>query len=130
MVIMLIPTTPRLSYDAAITKLDKIKSCKKEKDKERREAEDELQRCRLRLWAPSIHSAFFLCSRGSSEETSEDVRSRIQTIQENEISQLRELTNFLDIQLHFSRQYFEILNDVKASWCDELVIRGSLPTYH
>ena len=48
---MLIPTTPRLSYDAAITKLDKIKSCKKEKDKERREAEDELQRCRLRLWA-------------------------------------------------------------------------------
>ncbi|KAG8215420.1 hypothetical protein J3R82DRAFT_9028 [Butyriboletus roseoflavus] len=97
----------RLSYDAAITKLDKIKSCKKEKEKERREAEDELQRCRLRL---------------GSEETSEDVRSRIQAIQENEILQLRELTNFLDIQLNFARQYFEILDDVKASWCDELTL--------
>lgn len=41
--------TPRLSYDAAITKLEKIKSNKKEKEKEKREAEDELQRCRLRL---------------------------------------------------------------------------------
>lgn len=40
---------PRLSYDAAITKLDKIKNYKKEKEKERREAEDELRRCRLRL---------------------------------------------------------------------------------
>ncbi|KAH0834161.1 hypothetical protein J3R83DRAFT_11467 [Lanmaoa asiatica] len=95
----------RLSYDAAITKLEKIKSCKKEKEKERREAEDELQRCRLRF-----------------EETSEDVRSRIQAIQENEVLQLRELTSFLDIQLNFARQYFEILNDVKVSWCDELTL--------
>ncbi|KAI9463493.1 BAR-domain-containing protein [Boletus coccyginus] len=95
----------RLSYDAAITKFDKIKNCKKEKEKERREAEDELQRCRLRF-----------------EETSEDVRSRIQTIQENEILQLRELTNFLDIQLNFAREYSEILDDVKASWCDELTL--------
>ncbi|KAF8127618.1 hypothetical protein EV363DRAFT_1298060 [Boletus edulis] len=92
----------RLSYDAAKTKLEKIKSNKKEKEKERREAEDELQRCRLRF-----------------EETSEDVRSRIQAIQENETFQLRELTDFLDIQLNFAKQYFEILNDVKASWCDE-----------
>lgn len=53
MIVMLvshdIPMIPRLSYDAAITKLEKIKSCKKEKEKEKRDAEDELQRCRLRL---------------------------------------------------------------------------------
>ncbi|KIK92147.1 hypothetical protein PAXRUDRAFT_147950, partial [Paxillus rubicundulus Ve08.2h10] len=92
----------RLSYDAAVSKLEKIKGSKKEKDKDRREAEDELQRCRLRF-----------------EETSEDVRSRMQAIQENEIQQLRELTAFLDIQFNFARQYFEILQDVKTNWCNE-----------
>ncbi|KAG1773382.1 hypothetical protein EV702DRAFT_1130755 [Suillus placidus] len=92
----------RLSYDAAITKLDKIKSSKKEKEKDRREAEDELQRSRLRY-----------------EETAEDVRSRMQAIQENEIQQLRELTSFLDLKLNFAKQYYEVLQDVKANWCDE-----------
>ncbi|KAG2133790.1 uncharacterized protein EDB93DRAFT_1173466 [Suillus bovinus] len=92
----------RLSYDAAITKLDKVKSSKKEKEKERREAEDELQRSRLRY-----------------EETAEDVRSRMQAIQENEIQQLRELTSFLDLELNFAKQYYEVLQDVKANWCDE-----------
>ncbi|KAG1750385.1 uncharacterized protein EDB91DRAFT_1107120 [Suillus paluster] len=92
----------RLSYDAAITKLEKIKSNKKEKEKERREAEDELQRSRLRY-----------------EETSEDVRSRMQAIQENEIQQLRELTSFLDLELNFAKHYYEVLQDVKANWCDE-----------
>lgn len=92
----------RLSYDAAITKLDKIKSSKKEKEKERREAEDELQRSRLRY-----------------EETAEDVRSRMQAIQENEIQQLRELTSVLDLELNFAKQYYEVLQDVKANWCDE-----------
>ncbi|KAF8555166.1 BAR-domain-containing protein [Imleria badia] len=101
----------RLSYDAAVTKLDKIKNCKKEKEKERREVEDELQQCRLRF-----------------DETSENVRSQIQTIQENEILQLRELTTFLDIQLNFARQYCEILNDVKASWCDESTLTKSEDT--
>jgi lipid II:glycine glycyltransferase (peptidoglycan interpeptide bridge formation enzyme) len=38
----------RLSYDAAITKSEKIKNSKKEKEKERREVEEELQRSRLR----------------------------------------------------------------------------------
>lgn len=92
----------RLSYDAAITKLDKIKSSKKEKEKEKREAEDELQRSRLRY-----------------EETAEDVRFRMQAIQENEIQQLRELTSFLDLKLNFAKQYYEVLQDVKANWCDE-----------
>ncbi|KAG2137476.1 BAR-domain-containing protein [Suillus clintonianus] len=92
----------RLSYDAAITKLEKVKGSKKEKEKERREAEDELQRSRLRY-----------------EETSEDVRSRMQAIQDNEIQQLRELTLFLDLKLNFVKQYYEVLQDVKANWCDE-----------
>lgn len=38
----------RLSFDAAISKLEKIKSAKKEKEKDRKEAEDELQTARLR----------------------------------------------------------------------------------
>jgi SWI/SNF-related matrix-associated actin-dependent regulator of chromatin subfamily D len=38
--------TQRLSYDAAISKVDKMKASKKEKD--RNEAEDELQTARLR----------------------------------------------------------------------------------
>lgn len=92
----------RLSYDAAITKSDKIKSSKKEKEKEKREAEDELQRSRLRY-----------------EETAEDVRSRMQAIQDNEIQQLRELTSFLDLELNFAKRYYEVLQDVKANWCDE-----------
>ena len=41
-------TLQRLSYDAAISKLDKVKSNKKEKEKDRKEAEDELQTARLR----------------------------------------------------------------------------------
>ncbi|EGO02912.1 hypothetical protein SERLA73DRAFT_165839 [Serpula lacrymans var. lacrymans S7.3] len=90
----------RLSYDAAITKAEKLKSSKKEKDK--KEAEEELQRCRLRY-----------------EETSEDVRVRMHAIQENEIQQLRELTTFLDLELNFAKQYYEVLKDVKQTWCNE-----------
>ena len=38
----------RLSYDAAISKLEKLKTGKRDKEKERKEAEDELQMARLR----------------------------------------------------------------------------------
>ena len=38
----------RLSYDTAISKLEKLKTSKKDKEKERKEAEDELQTARLR----------------------------------------------------------------------------------
>lgn len=91
----------RSSYDAAISKLEKIKNSKKEKERERREAEDELQRCRLQF-----------------EETSEDVRSRMHGIQENETQQLHELTTFLDVQFNFAKQCVEVLQDVKANWSD------------
>lgn len=91
----------RSSYDAAISKLDKIKSSKKEKEKERREAEDELQKSRLQF-----------------EETSDDVQSRMHNIQESETRQLRELSTFLDIELNFAKQYFNVLQDVKENWCE------------
>ncbi|KAF7975976.1 hypothetical protein HWV62_8122 [Athelia sp. TMB] len=91
----------RLSYDAAISKLEKVKSAKKEKEKDRKEAEDELQTARLRY-----------------EETSEDVRARALVIQENDVRQLRELTSFLDVEINFVQQYLEVLQDIKADWCD------------
>ena len=42
-------------------------------------------------------------------------------IQENELDQLRDLTSFLDMELHFVEQYVDVLRDVKASWVDEYV---------
>jgi hypothetical protein len=50
----------------------------------------------------------------------------MQAIQENEIQQLRELTSFLDLKLNFAKQYYEVLQDVKANWCDEYVLRRQL----
>lgn len=43
-------TGGRLAYDAAFTKFEKLKGSKKEK--ERKEAEDEYERARDRLYAP------------------------------------------------------------------------------
>lgn len=40
-------------------------------------------------------------------------------IQENELDQLRDLTSFLDTEVHFVEQYLEVLKNVKASWIDE-----------
>lgn len=40
-------------------------------------------------------------------------------IQEAEIDQLRDLTSFLDTELHFVEQYLEVLQEVKAGWIDE-----------
>ena len=42
-------------------------------------------------------------------------------IQENEDVQLRELTNFLDLELSFIRSYYEELQKVKDNWIDEYV---------
>ena len=55
----------------------------------------------------------------SSEEMAEDVRSRMRAIQDEEISQLRELTAFLDLELHFATQYADVLKNAKAEWCTE-----------
>ncbi|KAJ2973956.1 hypothetical protein NUW54_g11970 [Trametes sanguinea] len=92
----------RLSYDAAITKLEKVKGSKKEKEKEREEAEEEYDNAKARY-----------------EETLEDVRARMWAIQENEVVQLRELTNFLDLELSFIRSFYEELQRVRNEWIDE-----------
>ncbi|KAF8346681.1 hypothetical protein F5887DRAFT_90505 [Amanita rubescens] len=72
----------RLSYNAAIAKSEKFKNSKKEKD--RREAEEELERAQYRY-----------------EEALEDVHAYMHAIQENEIAQHRELTAFLDMEVNY-----------------------------
>ncbi|KIP06763.1 hypothetical protein PHLGIDRAFT_128090 [Phlebiopsis gigantea 11061_1 CR5-6] len=92
----------RLTYDAAASKLEKIRSGKKEKEKDRLEAEDEFEHAKSRY-----------------EECAEDVRARMYAIQENELEQLRDLTSLLDNEMQFVEQYLEVLRDVKANWVDE-----------
>ncbi|KZT25066.1 BAR-domain-containing protein, partial [Neolentinus lepideus HHB14362 ss-1] len=89
----------RLSYDAAISKAEKVKSSKKEK--ERAEAEDELEKAKSRY-----------------EETLEDVRAIVVAIQENEAAQIRDLTSFLDHEMNYIVQYLEVLRDVKDNWVE------------
>ncbi len=92
----------RLAYDAAINKAEK--AFKKEKDK--KEAEEELQTARLRF-----------------EETGQDVRARMHAIQDNETTQLRELTNFLDLEIKFVSQYLETLMEVREEWVSVSVLQ-------
>ncbi len=40
-------------------------------------------------------------------------------IQEDELEQLRELTGFLDMEIHFVEQYLYVLKEAKSSWIDE-----------
>ncbi|KAI0776612.1 hypothetical protein BD413DRAFT_225051 [Trametes elegans] len=92
----------RLSYDAAVVKVEKLKHAKKPTDKEREEVEEEYESAKSRY-----------------EETLEDVRARMYAIQENEVVQLRELTSFLDLEITFAKTYVEELQRVKAGWVDE-----------
>ncbi|TFY73363.1 hypothetical protein EWM64_g10650 [Hericium alpestre] len=86
----------RLNYDAALTKMEKHKNSKKEKD--RLEAEDELAKAKSRY-----------------EETAEDVRARMYAIQENEKAQHRDLKEFVDLEVNFAEQYLEALREVQAN---------------
>ena len=61
-----------------------------------------------------------------SEETLEDVRTRMYAIQENEVMQLRELTNFLDLEISFVHSYLDELQKVKSGWVDEYVFASPL----
>ncbi|KAF8346667.1 hypothetical protein F5887DRAFT_960228, partial [Amanita rubescens] len=76
------------SYDAAIAKAEKFKNSKKEKD--RREAEEELERAQYRY-----------------EEALEDVHAHMHAIKENEIAQHRGLTAFLDMEVNYVQQYLD-----------------------
>ncbi|THU93410.1 BAR-domain-containing protein [Dendrothele bispora CBS 962.96] len=96
----------RLTYDAAISKLEKTKNSKKEKEKT--EAEDELERAQARY-----------------EETTEDLRAHIHSIQETEIDQLRELTAFLDLEMNFVERYLEVLRETKSEWAITNSVRST-----
>ncbi|KAL0571451.1 hypothetical protein V5O48_010520 [Marasmius crinis-equi] len=87
----------RLSFDAALSKADKLKTSKKDKD--RKDAEVELETAQARY-----------------EEAMEDVRAHMHHIQEYEIDQMRELTALLDIELDFVEKYTEVLREVKKEW--------------
>ncbi|EJF60252.1 BAR-domain-containing protein [Dichomitus squalens LYAD-421 SS1] len=92
----------RISYDAAAARLEKLKHAKKVPEKDREEAEEELETAKARY-----------------EETLEDVRTRMYSIQENEVIQLRELTNFLDLEINFVHSYLDELQKVRSAWVDE-----------
>ncbi|KAI1795384.1 BAR-domain-containing protein [Ganoderma leucocontextum] len=92
----------RLTYDAVVTKLDKLKNAKKVQEKDREDAQEELETVKARY-----------------EETLEDVRTRMYSIQEDEVLQLRELTNFLDLEITFVQSCLEELQKVKREWVDE-----------
>lgn len=84
----------RLAYDAAITKAEK--TYKKEKDK--KEAEDELQAAKLRY-----------------DETCEDVRTRMDAIKDSEEIQSQELDQFLGLEIKFVEQYLSTLMELRDS---------------
>ncbi|KAL5525396.1 hypothetical protein ACEPAF_9266 [Sanghuangporus sanghuang] len=85
----------RLAYDAAIARTDKI--YKKEKDK--KEAEEELARAKARY-----------------EETAEDVRTKMDSIREGLVEAQRELRNFLQTEIGFLEQYLDVLREVSLGW--------------
>ncbi|KAF9040095.1 hypothetical protein BJ165DRAFT_1531067 [Panaeolus papilionaceus] len=87
----------RSAYDAASARYEKVMASKKDKDK--REAEDEMERTRQRY-----------------EETAEDIRAHMHAIQENELNQHRELTAFLDLETNYVESYLEVLRDVRLEW--------------
>ncbi|PPQ64116.1 hypothetical protein CVT24_008727 [Panaeolus cyanescens] len=87
----------RSAFDAASARYEKVMASKKDKDK--REAEDEMERTRQRY-----------------EETAEDIRAHMHAIQENELNQHRELTAFLDLETNFVESYLEVLRDVRSEW--------------
>lgn len=74
---------------------------------------------RLRLVSTFFLSLLRTCSSHMffcSEETTEDLRAQMYSIQENEIDQTRELTAFLDLELNFVEQYLGVLKDLKSGW--------------
>ncbi|TFK69203.1 BAR-domain-containing protein [Pluteus cervinus] len=98
----------RLTYDSAVTKFEKLKGSKKEK--ERREAEEEMERAKERF-----------------EETEEEVHTQMLAIQEKEIGQQKELTSLLDNELNFVERYLEVLKEVKVDWTVPVEKRSSGP---
>lgn len=91
--------TRRLNKDAAMKQLERLESNKKTKEKDLREAQEELDKAEFRY-----------------DEAEADVQARIEAIQQNEIDQIRELGSLLDNELNYAEQYAQILRDVKDNW--------------
>ncbi|KAJ7193503.1 hypothetical protein GGX14DRAFT_405409 [Mycena pura] len=89
----------RLSYDAANAKYEKLKSGKKDKERERKDAEEDM-----------------LYAKARYEETKDEVEAHMHAIQDNEIVQLRELTGFLTLHINFVEQYLDVLKETRAKW--------------
>ncbi|KAF5329774.1 hypothetical protein D9619_009134 [Psilocybe cf. subviscida] len=89
----------RVIAETATAKFEKLQNGKKEKEK--REAEDEMERAKQRY-----------------EETTEDLRAHMHAVQENEHTQLNDLTAFLELETSFVQSYLDILKDLKTDWPD------------
>lgn len=107
----------RLTYDAALSKVERLKGSKKEKDRE--EADDELEVAKTRLYVTLTTCSMHMLNLCFSEDVTEDVRVRMQSIQENEIGQVRDLGSFLDTEIRYAENYLEVMKDVKAGWSKE-----------
>ncbi|KAF8259082.1 hypothetical protein EI94DRAFT_1707393 [Lactarius quietus] len=79
--------TRRLNKDAAMKQLERLENNKKTKEKDLREAQEELDKSEFRY-----------------DEAAADVQARIEAIQQNEIDQIRELGSFLDNELNYAEQ--------------------------
>ncbi|KAI9509903.1 hypothetical protein F5148DRAFT_1282466 [Russula earlei] len=91
--------TRRLNRDAAMKQVERVENNKKAKEKDRREAQEELEKSEFRY-----------------DEAELEVQSRIEAIQQNEIDQIRELGSLLHSELNYAEQYTQILRDVKDNW--------------
>uniref|UniRef100_A0A8H7XKR2 BAR-domain-containing protein n=1 Tax=Psilocybe cubensis TaxID=181762 RepID=A0A8H7XKR2_PSICU len=96
----------KVIYDSATVKFEKAQSSRKDKD--RREAEDELERARQRY-----------------DEAAEDLRAHMHAIQENEHNQYRELGTLLDLETTYIQSYLDVLKDVKADWPERSASKSS-----
>lgn len=61
----------------------------------------------------------------SSEEVSEEAQLRMTSIQDREIDQFKDLSQFLEMETKFTQAYLEILKDLKRNWIDELGVNDS-----
>ena len=61
----------------------------------------------------------------SSEEVSEEAQLRMTSIQDREIDQFKDLSQFLEMETKFTQAYLEILKDLKRNWIDELGVSYS-----
>ena len=52
----------------------------------------------------------------ASDEMSEDLRTHMHAIQENEHNQFEELTSFLMLETNFDQSYLAVLHEVKEGW--------------